>query len=190
MLNTYGNADKCFSLSPQSRAHSPRSFRSLFPFLPLGTEWEERTRGRYSFLNHHRLNCMICRPPPPPGVHVMIPSPNDICLRPIKTPHPDNVSTGIMSGWISSAPVRWAGEKLESETGGITSQAWLCAWSNAKWSLEEMFFFLVFFVSLQSCRDIELCEAFGAAGEPHWAISCLKTFILVLIVAVLGSGKH
>ena len=42
----------------------------------------------------------------------MILSPNDICLRPIRTPHPDNVSTGIMSGSISSAPVRWAGDKF------------------------------------------------------------------------------
>lgn len=42
----------------------------------------------------------------------MILSPNDICLRPITTPHPDNISTGIMSGRISSAPVRWAGDKF------------------------------------------------------------------------------
>lgn len=109
MLNTYGKADKCFSLSRQSRTHSPRSFCSHLPFLPLGTEWEERTWGRYSFLNHHRLNCMIRFPLE--GT-LMILSPNDICLRPIRMPHPDNVSTGIMSGWISSAPVRWVGDKF------------------------------------------------------------------------------
>lgn len=46
----------------------------------------------------------------------MIPRQNDICLRPTGMARPDGISTGIMSGGISSAPVRWAGEVLESET--------------------------------------------------------------------------
>lgn len=140
MWNTYGNADKCFSLSCPSRAGSPRLFCSRFSlffffFLPLGTEWEGRTRGWYSFLNHHRLNCMKYFPLE--GT-LMIPRQNDICLRPTGMARPDGISTGIMSGGISSAPVRWAGEVLESETRWNYMQAWLCVWSNAKWSLEQM----------------------------------------------------
>lgn len=107
MLNPYGNTDKCFSLSPQSR--SACWCCSLLPFLPFKTEWEERTWGRFSFLNHHRLTNMIRFPPE--GT-LMILSLSDICLRPIRTPHPDNISTGIMSGGISSAPLRWAGDKF------------------------------------------------------------------------------
>lgn len=56
VLNTYGKADKRSSLSRSSLC-------SRSPFLPAGTEWEARTRGRYSFLNHHRLNRVIRFPP-------------------------------------------------------------------------------------------------------------------------------
>lgn len=137
MFDTYGNTDKRFSLSPQSRSRSSRSFCSRLAFLPLGTEWEERTRGRYSFLNHHRLSCVICFPLQ--GT-LMILSMNDICLRPIRTLQPDNISTGIMSGWISSAPLRWAGEKFGKRGRWITSQAWLHVWPHATRRLELMRF--------------------------------------------------
>ena len=132
MLNTYGSADKCLSLSTQSRTRSPRSFCSRLSLFYL---WEQsgkrERRGRYSFLNHQRLSCMICFPLE--GT-LMILSPNDICLRPIRMAHPDNVSTGIMSSWISSAPVRWAADKFwKVRQVGLHHKAWLHVWSHAKW---------------------------------------------------------
>lgn len=142
---------------------SPRSFCSRLPFLPLGTEWEERTWGRYSFLNHHRLRCMIRFPLE--GT-LMILSPSDMCLRPIRTPHPDNTSTGIMSGWISSAPVRWAGDEFGKwdrwdYISGATSWAIPC---KTKATLD---------VSFLSCRG----TITDSSGPPvRRAISCLQSF--------------
>lgn len=40
----------------------------------------------------------------------MILRPSDICLRPIRTPHSDNISAGITSARISSASLRWAAD--------------------------------------------------------------------------------
>lgn len=131
MLNTYGKTDKCVSLS-RPRSRSPRSFSSTSSLFYL---WEqsgkrkrerdrERAQERYSFLNHHRhhhrrLNRMICLLL---QGKLMILSLNDICLRPIRTPHPDNISTGIMSGRISSAAFRWAADcSLVSETSVFIS---------------------------------------------------------------------
>lgn len=194
MLNTYGNTDKCLPLSLQSCSRSPRSFCSRLPFLPLGTEWEERTWGRYSFLNHHRLHCMICFPLE--GT-LMILSPNDICLRPIRTPHPDNTSTGIMSGWISSAPVRWAGDKFGKW------DRWDYISSATSWAIPckmKPTWFLVarLDVSFLSCRGTITDSSgstvrrslSGSAGEAHRAISYLQSFILFFSIgALLGSEK-
>lgn len=43
----------------------------------------------------------------PPRGTIMIHSQNGICLRPIIMPYSDNVSAGIVSDWISSAPLEW-----------------------------------------------------------------------------------
>ena len=122
----------------------------FFFFIPLGTEWEGRTRGWYSFVNHHRLNCMICFPPE--GT-LMIPRQNDICLRPTGMARPDDISTGIMSGGISSAPVRWAGEVWKARRGGITckhdsvcDQMQNEAWNKCSFCRCLLFCF-------ESCRD-------------------------------------
>lgn len=101
---------------------------AAFNVPPLGTEWEDRTRRRYSFLSHHIIRF-------PLKATLMILSPNDICLRPIRTLHPDNVSTGITSGGISSAPVRWAGDTLGQWCRwNYTACPWLHEWSRVKWN--------------------------------------------------------
>lgn len=60
--------------------------------------------GNNSFLNAHRLNCLIRSPQ---ECTIMIHSQNGICLRPIIMPYSDNVSAGIVSDRISSAPLKW-----------------------------------------------------------------------------------
>ena len=167
MLNTYGNTDKCLPLSPQSCSRSPRSLCGRLPFLPLGTEWEERERGEG--IHFWIIIDSTARYVSPPEGTLMIPSPNDICLRPIRTAHPDIVSTGIMSGWISSAPVRWAADKFGkwdrwNYIASMTPCVIKCRMKPGTNRVSRI---------LSDFRAAELCQASGAAGEPRWAISCL-----------------
>lgn len=126
--------------------------------------------GKYSFLNHHRLNMQDMFPPE--GT-LMIPSPNGICLRSIRTPHYDDVSTGIMSDWISSVPVGWAGDKLVTwdrwnRITGMTSCVIKC---EMKPGTNVVYWCLLF--SFQRRRDIDATKHVRVAGETYWAIFCL-----------------
>lgn len=106
-------------------SRSPRSFRSSVFLVPLGTEWEEEnTVGRYLLLNHHRLNGMIRFPPA--GTLIIL-SPDDMCRRPIRTAHPDNISTGIVSGRVSSASASYIAH-MTSCVGPKVNLGLLC-WS-------------------------------------------------------------
>ena len=89
----------------------------------------------------------------PPEGTLMIPRQNDICLRPTGMARPDDISTGIMSGGISSAPVRWAGEVWKARRGGITckhdsvcDQMQNEAWNKCSFCRCLLFCF-------ESCRD-------------------------------------
>lgn len=73
--------------------------------------WENL--GDNLFPKTHRLNCLIrCSPPPHPEGTIMIHSQNGICLRPIIMPFSDNLSAGIMTAWISSAPLEWTADQF------------------------------------------------------------------------------
>lgn len=105
MLKTYGNEDKYFSLS----LHSSLVLQP-FNLSSIGKRVGRRARGGKVFISESsstQLHDMF----PLEGT-LMIPSPNGICLRSIRAPHYDDVSTGIMSDRISSAPVGWATDKM------------------------------------------------------------------------------
>lgn len=104
MLNTYGKKDKCclclYSLPLILHACSA----TIFPFYL----WEQsgkrqRREGIYFWLIIDSTAWCF----PLEGT-IMILRPNDICLRPIRTVNSENVSTGIMSDWSNSAPLRWS----------------------------------------------------------------------------------
>lgn len=82
----------------------------------------------------HRIICLICfSPPPHPEGSIMIHSQNAICLRPIIMPYSDNVSAGIMTAWISSAPLEWTadqfGEKRQVESHNSHNFVYLHMWN-------------------------------------------------------------
>ena len=108
----------------------------------------------------------------PPEGTLMILSLNGICLRPIKTPRPDNISPRLMSGWISSAPARWAADQWGKwdRWDYITCEAFMSnrLWNEA-WNQCGFLCACCFILKLQSSdyrpvRDVGIFETRGHEG--------------------------
>lgn len=169
MLKTYGNEDKYFSLS----LHSSLVLQP-FNLSSIGKRVGRRARGGEVFISESSSTPQLHDMFPLEGT-LMIPSPNGICLRSIRAPHYDDVSTGIMSDRISSAPVG-QGCRQDGNVRQVESHHrhdFVCdQMRNEAWNKCRLLM-LVVFMSKTYRHAVDTTEHFGAAGETHRAIFCL-----------------